>query len=204
MDALNQITRVFGIGCKKYSARNWERGYRWGLSMAALCRHLAKFWQREDRDPETGLYHMAQVAWHALALLAFQLRGIGNDDRPVLTTETKRIYIAGPMRGHDQFNFPAFDRARDRWKAAGWQVVSPADLDREIGIDETTRHLPLNFIRGAMARDCAAVCNCQAIALLPGWRNSAGAMVEITLGHCIGIEFYDANTMIRLEKSDVY
>ncbi|MHB1850453.1 MAG: DUF4406 domain-containing protein, partial [Acidimicrobiales bacterium] len=58
-----------------------------------------------------------------------------------------RIYIAGPMRGVKDWNFPAFDAARDLLVAAGWEVVSPADLDRAGGFVETTRVLPPGFER---------------------------------------------------------
>lgn len=39
------------------------------------------------------------------------------------------------MRGHRLFNFPSFDRARDELKAKGFEVVSPADIDREGGFN---------------------------------------------------------------------
>ena len=39
---------------KKYADRNWEKGYAWGLSVAALRRHLAEWLKGESIDPETG------------------------------------------------------------------------------------------------------------------------------------------------------
>lgn len=79
-DALFEVAKVYGVGSKKYEDRNWERGYAWGLSYGALQRHLSLDMQGEDMDPE-GFYHLAAVAWHALALLAFRLRNVGTDDR---------------------------------------------------------------------------------------------------------------------------
>lgn len=79
-EALWGLAEVYGKGCEKYADRNWERGYKWGLSVAALERHL-NLWKRgESIDPETGCYHLLQVAWHAFALFTFQLRGLGVDD----------------------------------------------------------------------------------------------------------------------------
>ncbi len=52
-------------------------------------------------------------------------------------SEKPTIYIAGPMSGYPQYNFPAFDEARDELRENGWQVVSPADMDREHGLDPT-------------------------------------------------------------------
>jgi hypothetical protein len=45
-------------------------------------RHLSAWWQGEDKDPETGMSHMLHAAWNALTLVAYELRGIGEDDRP--------------------------------------------------------------------------------------------------------------------------
>lgn len=81
-DALWAVATVFGFGAKKYAERNWERGYKWSASKGALDRHLALYWAGQDRDEESGLLHLAHVAWQALVLLAFQLRGVGEDDRP--------------------------------------------------------------------------------------------------------------------------
>jgi hypothetical protein len=79
-DALFEVAKVYGIGSKKYADRNWERGYPWGLSYAALERHLNKDKAGETYDDE-GFMHLAAVAWHALALISFRLRGVGTDDR---------------------------------------------------------------------------------------------------------------------------
>lgn len=81
-DALLLIAEHYGRGAAKYEARNWERGYLWSLSYAALLRHLLAWWDGEDIDPETGSSHAVAVAWHALALVTFEARHIGTDDRP--------------------------------------------------------------------------------------------------------------------------
>lgn len=82
-DALWAVARIFGFGASKYAERNWENGLRWSASHAALQRHLALWWAGEKTDPESGLSHIAHVAWHGLVLLAHELRGIGIDDRPI-------------------------------------------------------------------------------------------------------------------------
>lgn len=80
-DAMDEIAYIYTAGAKKYADRNWEDGYEWGKSIAALKRHLSLFEARVEWDQETDGHHMAQVAWHAIALLAFALRGKGIDDR---------------------------------------------------------------------------------------------------------------------------
>lgn len=70
--ALTQIAEVYGFGTKKYSARNWEKGYDWEYSYSAAMRHLAAWWSGEPNDPESGLCHLAHAGFHILALLTFQ------------------------------------------------------------------------------------------------------------------------------------
>lgn len=81
MDALWQVTKVFGLGARKYAARNWERGYEWSKSVGAAQRHIALWQQGEDNDEETGLSHLAHAITNLLFLLAFSLRCVGTDDR---------------------------------------------------------------------------------------------------------------------------
>lgn len=80
--ALLEVARVAGFGADKYERYNFLRGYEWSLSFDALCRHLFAWWSGEDKDPESSLSHMAHVGWHALALIAFEQRQVGTDNRP--------------------------------------------------------------------------------------------------------------------------
>lgn len=74
------IATLFGIGSRKYADRNWERGYKWGLSVGALRRHLNQWMRGESYDPETGCHHLICVAWHAIVLFTFEIRKLGTDD----------------------------------------------------------------------------------------------------------------------------
>jgi hypothetical protein len=86
-DAIEELVKVYTMGSLKYAARNWEKGLSYMDTVACLKRHLAKFEMNEDKDAESKLHHTAHVVWNALALLTFQLRGIGNDDRPKITVQ---------------------------------------------------------------------------------------------------------------------
>lgn len=79
--ALNEVAKVFTYGVEKYAPRNWEAGMDWGRLFAAAQRHLWAFWDGEDYDAESGLPHLAHAAWNVLALLTYQLKGVGTDDR---------------------------------------------------------------------------------------------------------------------------
>jgi hypothetical protein len=107
-----------------------------------------------------------------------------------------KIYIAGPMRGRPLYNFPAFDAARDRLQGDGWDVFSPADMDRATGFDPTK--LPADFdwsklppafdFKVAVDRDLIAIRRCDAVYMLKGWQDSKGARAERALAEWIGLE----------------
>lgn len=82
---LRIVAKHYGYGCSKYAARNWERGYDWSLSFAALQRHAFAFWSGEDIDVDSGSPHLAAVVFHALALLEFGTTHPELDDRPSMT-----------------------------------------------------------------------------------------------------------------------
>lgn len=119
---------------------------------------------------------------------------------------TNSIYIAGPMRRIEKFNYPAFDAARDRFKSFGYSVVSPADLDRQAGISLEVKKqkgkVTNGMLREFMSMDLnAMISSCDKIALLPGWEKSSGVAVELALARYLGFEIYDAQTGALLETT---
>jgi len=95
----------------------------------------------------------------------------------------QRIYIAGSMKGHDDFNFPLFFQAEEFLSSQGYDVVNPARLDCEAGFP-LERLKQLNeaefkeFLNGATKRDLDALQGCDGIVMLPGWESSKGARAE--------------------------
>ncbi len=80
VDFLWALAEHYGRGAQKYDDRNWEKGYKWSLSVDALNRHLTQWICGEDTDPETGSSHLVAVAWHAIALWWWHKRGLGTND----------------------------------------------------------------------------------------------------------------------------
>lgn len=80
-EALEAVAEVYTIGAKKYADRNWEKGLSWGRVFAALMRHAWAWMRGETFDQVDGQRHMASVAWCALALLTYEIRKTGVDDR---------------------------------------------------------------------------------------------------------------------------
>ncbi|MCO4257399.1 dATP/dGTP diphosphohydrolase domain-containing protein [Pseudarthrobacter cellobiosi] len=105
-----------------------------------------------------------------------------------------RVYLAGPMRGIRDFNFPAFDRAAAALREYGHEVFNPAERDRSVGFDATDRtgneDLALEgfSLRDALAADTEYIAkHADAVALLPRWEKSAGVAAEIALAHALGL-----------------
>lgn len=76
-DALLEVGKVYLMGSSKYAERNWERGMKYSKVLGPMLRHLYKWMMGADRDEESKELHLSHVAFGALALLAYELRGIG-------------------------------------------------------------------------------------------------------------------------------
>jgi hypothetical protein len=116
------------------------------------------------------------------------------------------VYIAGPMRGYDQFNFPAFDHARDDFARLGYVVTSPADIDRADHKDAA--NMPAGDQKVYAYRDFAtllmlAYTGKGNIAMLRGWEHSTGATAEFFLARWLGLAVLDSETGDSLDPSRV-
>lgn len=108
-----------------------------------------------------------------------------------MTLTTDKVYVAGPMTGITEFNFPAFDEASRDLRSRGWLVISPAEMDRDDGFSETgctgteplSRDLRLRFARN----DIAALLQVDAVVVLPGWERSTGATNEARIAAMLGL-----------------
>lgn len=103
------------------------------------------------------------------------------------------VYIAGPMRGYVEHNFPAFRAAEERWNNAGFVVASPREIGESLfGNDVTVS--PTEYLRA----DMRALSVCDAIALLPHWEDSTGARCEVAAAITFGLKFFDALTLTEM------
>ena len=83
-DGILALAQVLTSGAEKYGERGWEKGMAWSRPYAALMRHLLAWWSGQDTDPESGHSHLWHVLTNAAFLVAYEQRGIGEDDRPNL------------------------------------------------------------------------------------------------------------------------
>lgn len=97
-----------------------------------------------------------------------------------------KIYIAGPMTGRPEFNFPAFHAAAAEWRKCGWAVHNPAEA-----FDGRTDLSYSNYVQ----TDLVHLKTCDAIAMLPGWDDpdSRGAVWEYWIARLmLNIPTFDA------------
>lgn len=102
----------------------------------------------------------------------------------------KRIYLAGPMTGLPDLNRPAFYAAARALAERGYEVFNPAEADEHD--PEATPDKPREWF---LRRDIPELCRSDAVAVLPGWRNSIGAQVEVYVARAIGLPVLDAQTL---------
>lgn len=109
-----------------------------------------------------------------------------------------KVYIAGPMRGYEQYNFPAFDDAERQWRRMGNTPISPATLDRIHEGSDGNGAFEDDDMRRVTRRDLMATLDADAVAVLPGWQRSRGALLEVMLARSVGMPIYDAKTAEEL------
>ena len=84
------------------------------------------------------------------------------------------IYIAGPMAGIPDNNFPAFSAAEEWLEAQGWKPINPAKFDAVFGDNPTGR-----LLDAVCNAELAVIPHLDAIYLLRGWERSEGAKKEL-------------------------
>lgn len=72
--AIEELARVLTFGAKKYDSHNWRKGIAKGRLIAAALRHLFAYLKGEDKDPESGLSHVAHAMCCCMFLLGLEHR----------------------------------------------------------------------------------------------------------------------------------
>jgi hypothetical protein len=91
--------------------------------------------------------------------------------------KTYDFYLCGPMRGYKDLNKSMFTWAAMVLRASGFTLWNPSENDS---------YLKSSFAQ-CMTADLNAVINeCRNIVLLPGWRKSLGANMEVFVAFACG------------------
>lgn len=121
----------------------------------------------EDRTPAQTLataMRTAVAAQHDLAVL-----------------DKTAVYLAGPMTGYPEFNFPAFKAAASDIDEMGvgqvWHTANGTPPDPEDAPPWSV------YLRVALRK----LLHCNAVVVLPGWRESRGARLEVYVALELGM-----------------
>lgn len=114
-------------------------------------------------------------------------------------TKQKSIYIAGPMSGLPEFNFPAFFAAQRMLEGLGWKVYNPAAKDSEAKLDaeavktgDDKKAMARGFdFRAAYEWDVLNIIHGNGIYMLKGWEKSPGAFGEWAVAKAMQSKFPD-------------
>jgi hypothetical protein len=104
-----------------------------------------------------------------------------------------RLYLAGPMTGFEDFNFPAFNKMAAELRARGYVVENPAEHGVVDGADWADY----------MAYDLTRLGLCGQVAVLPGWENSKGARLEVHIARELGMKVVNAHDLVARENAAV-
>ena len=212
------VAKAMENGAKKYGPFNWrKKKVKMSIYIAAAKRHILAMLDGEDFAEDSGILHAAHAAACLGIILDARECACLIDDRPLkgaasrllslLTTSNpkssgpaiKKVYIAGPMRGIKDFNFPAFFAAEEHMHSLGYETFNPARRDtNKYGASglksnsgdekEITKSCGFN-IREALGADCAWITKeATAIYMLQGWEGSKGANAELALAKALGLE----------------
>ena len=113
-----------------------------------------------------------------------------------------RIYIAGPMTGHDDLNEPAFRAAAELLRREGHDPTIPHDITPR---EHDGHPCPTTYAAAEAEHDAACylradlawlVMHADAIYFLPGWQHSRGARHERYVAEACGIPIrFDAQSI---------
>lgn len=224
-------------GAGKYGPYNWRtKTVSARVYLDACQRHLDAYFDGEQNAPDSKVHHLGHAMACLGIIVDAEATGKLVDDRPppgaaarLLAEFTKRmgptegtfedfrfelpkrrrVYVSGKMRGMPELNFPAFDAARDFLTAQGWDVYTPADGDRKLGLSAATWKNTPEQIREAVKRDVDFLLSLRsedgdAIALIPKrWTTSIGVLGEFFVARWLGLKCLNAETGKPFTKMEV-
>lgn len=147
--------------------------------------------------------------------------------QPEYLTETFHdltLYLAGPMSGIAQYNYPRFQEISKDLRGAGYNIINPAEQDSEqmqkdalaskdglvngvMPVDDKTIKFSGETWGDVMARDVKLVFEkADGVVVMEGWEKSRGARLEVFIANLCGrgTFVYEGNGRIRAMAEPEY
>jgi hypothetical protein len=153
----------------------WEFAQR--LSYEAGRRHATPYWASAYEEQDN--YDQAVADAIRRVKVRIEFAGRADISFPMAVPEN-RVYLAGPMTGYENHNFPAFHGAAERMRASGLEVVNPADHGVVDGLGWA------DYMRW----DLVKLAGCHSVYVLPGWQKSKGASLEVAIAQALGMPVF--------------
>lgn len=106
------------------------------------------------------------------------------------------IYLSGPMMDMPDMNVPAFMEAAERLRSLGHMVINPAEI-----VPESSDTTWISFMKADLA---VMLHSADTVAVLPGWKHSKEARIEVFLATALEMSILDAETLHPLRISYSY
>lgn len=103
------------------------------------------------------------------------------------------VYVAGPMTGIVDFNYPAFNSAAIELSRRGLEVLNPVDSEQH---NHTGKPQTWEWY---MRRALTMVLEANSICLLPGWQDSRGARLEVTVAEALGLDIRPLDEWLKVK-----
>ena len=103
----------------------------------------------------------------------------------IAPVDKRRVYVAGPMSGLPDANYPAFMAAAQHLRGLGFDVFNPA----ENGLPADAPWVD------HMRVDISMLMQCDAVYMLDGWASSKGARLERTIALSLGFTIWQQGAL---------
>jgi hypothetical protein len=99
-----------------------------------------------------------------------------------------KVYIAGPMTGYEEFNFPQFFQAERELVALGHTPLNPA-WNNGLNLEEAVENANYDgrSWQDYMRKDLNFLSQADAVVVLEGWKKSKGAKLEVHIARQLDI-----------------
>lgn len=86
-EGLEEATKAFMDGMKKYGRHQYRSGMEWSRLVSAMMRHINQFNKGEDKASDSGVHHLGHVIANCMMLLDYYYNGLGTDNRRTHSTK---------------------------------------------------------------------------------------------------------------------